>query len=92
MQKILGNKSRFDSYFFFQWATNFVFFEYIFEYKLLTNTKGEKNDLSAQDAINQIFAKKYHQKFKRNHPSCELFMIGVGFNPFDDQHKEINAN
>ena len=85
VKKILGNNSRFDSYFLFQWFTNSVVFEYIIEYKLLKNSEG-KQILNAQEAINQIFAKKCPQKFKRSHPSCELFLIGVGFNPFDDQH------
>ena len=49
------------------------------------NSEG-KQILKAQDAINQIFAKKYHQKFKKSHLSYELFIIGVGFNPFNDNH------
>ena len=83
VKKILGNNSRFDSYFSIEWATNL--FEFIIEYKLLKNSEG-KNILKAQDAINQIFAKKYHQKFKKSHLSYELFIIGVGFNPFNDNH------
>lgn len=47
----------------------------------------EGNRISdAQEAINQIFSKKYYQKFKRQYQSSQLFIIGVGFNPFDEKN------
>ena len=40
---------------------------------------------SAKEAINQIFSQKYYQKFKKNSISSELFIMGVGFNPFEEK-------
>ena len=45
-----------------------------------------KNISNAKEAINQIFSKKYYPKFKREYQSSQLFIIGVGFNPFDEKN------
>ena len=47
----------------------------------------EGNPISnAQKAIDQILLNKYYQKFKRENQSSQLFIIGVGFNPFDEHN------
>ena len=81
---ILGNNSRFDSYFHIIWPSSIIF-ECIIEYKLLRDSEGNKIS-NVEEAINQILSKKYYQKFKRNDQSSQLFIIGVGFNPFDDHN------
>ena len=80
---MLDNKPRFDSYFQIIWPS-LIIFECIIEYKLLENMKRKKIS-SAKEAINQIFSQKYYQKFKKNSISSELFIMGVGFNPFEEK-------